>query len=159
MRVPKRLTLLLTIAGVLVWSDARSLQAHRLGIGIVAGDPTGLSGKYWLAPDHALDLTVAWTFGDYFHLHSTYLLHFRKVIPEPEWAAYAGIGGRLKLRRRSGTDRGSRFGVRLSGGIDYSYPPFEAFLEIGPTFELAPETALEFEGGVGARVFFLSKKK
>jgi len=159
MRLFRLLTILLTIGGVLVWSDARTLEARRFGIGIVAGDPTGLSGKYWITDEHALDFTGAWTFGDYFHLHSTYLFHFSRLIPEPEWAAYAGIGGRLKLRRRSGTDTGSRFGVRLSGGIDYSYPPFEAFLEIAPTFELAPETALEFEGGVGARVFFLSKKK
>ena len=159
MRLSKRLTILLTIAGVFVWSDSRTLEVRRFGIGIVAGDPTGLSGKYWITPDHALDFTGAWTFGDYFHLHSTYLFHFSRLIPEPEWAVYTGIGGRLKLTRCSDGDRCSRFGVRMSGGIDYSYPPFEAFLEIAPTFELAPETALEFEGGVGARVFFLSKKK
>lgn len=147
-------TCLILFTGILLSSNGVGWESRSLGIGIVAGEPTGLSGKYWLAPHHALDFAIAWAFGNYLHLHSTYLYHFDKVIPEPEWTVYTGIGGRLKLKPRDQEEKGSRFGVRMSGGIEFSYPPFEAFLEIAPTFELTPETALGIEGGIGARFFF-----
>lgn len=147
------------IVGFLILTGALSSyagmwRARSLGIGIIAGDPTGLSGKYWLAPDQAFDFAIAWAFGNYLHLHATYLYHFSKVIPEPEWSVYTGIGGRLRFKRCGPGEGCSSFGVRMSGGIEFSYPPFEAFLEVAPIFELAPETALEIEGGIGARFFF-----
>lgn len=144
---------LLIVVGVLLASSATGWETGSLGIGIVVGDPTGLSSKYWLSQERAVDFAVSWAFGGYLHFHSTYLHHFHKLIPEPEWAAYTGIGSRLKLKRCTNGGQCSRFGVRMSGGIEFTYPPFDAFFEIAPTFELAPKTALEFEGGVGARFF------
>jgi hypothetical protein len=154
MRLNRYAICLLIAVGILLSSSALGWETGSLGIGIVVGDPTGLSGKYWLSPHAAVDAAIAWAFGGYFHLHSTYLHHFGKLIPEPEWAAYTGIGGRLKLKQCGDGTGCSRFGVRMSGGIEFSYPPFEAFFEIAPVFELAPKTTLEFEGGVGARFFF-----
>jgi hypothetical protein len=35
-------------------------QADGFGVGIILGEPTGLSGKYWLTEKTAVDAAVAW---------------------------------------------------------------------------------------------------
>jgi len=139
---------MLSVSGVLAW------ERGDLGVGVVVGNPTGISAKYWQGKYQALDFALAWGYGDYLHIHSTYLYHFYDVIPEPEWALYTGLGGRLKLKSRRGEGDWSRFAVRMAGGLEFSYPPFEAFLEIAPVFDVAPRTEIDIEGGIGARFFF-----
>jgi hypothetical protein len=36
-------------------------QDSGFGIGIIAGEPTGLSGKLWLGGNNALDMAAAWS--------------------------------------------------------------------------------------------------
>lgn len=46
-------------------------------------------------------------------------------------------------------------GIRIPVGVSYEFPsaPFDVFGEIAPIVDLAPETELAFNAGVGVRVW------
>lgn len=124
------------------------------GIGVIVGEPTGISFKNWLTAATAVDGGAAWSFEgkDAFHLHADYLFHNDKLakVDQGKMLFYYGIGGRLKLQDDS------RLGVRIPFGVAYllESAPFDFFLEIVPIMDLIPETELEFNGGFGVRIFF-----
>jgi hypothetical protein len=129
-------------------------QNKGFGAGIILGEPTGLSGKYWVSPTNAVDAGVAWAFTKkgFFHLHGDYLWHFVDAIESTErFVLYAGVGGRLGF----GDDK-TRVGVRIPGGIAF-WPkgaPIDVFLEVAPILDLIPATKLSGNGGLGIRYFF-----
>lgn len=124
------------------------------GIGIIVGEPTGISFKSWLQQNVAVAGAVAWSFRgeDAFHVHADYLFHNSRLVKveEGKLMLYYGIGARLKLQDRS------RFGIRIPLGASYivKQAPLEFFLEIVPIMDLAPDTELEGNGGLGVRWFF-----
>ena len=63
---------------------------------------------------------------------------------------YIGLGGRVKIEDKS------RVGVRFVIGAEYYLEdaPFGFFFEIAPILDLAPETELDMNGAIGARVIF-----
>ena len=125
------------------------------GLGIIGGEPTGLSAKSWLGARTAVDAAAAWSFTDEeaVHLHADYLVHFFDLIDLDRGALplYAGIGGRVKLG-----DEEDRVGVRVPVGLAYLFPrlPLDAFLEVVPLLDLNPETELNLNAAVGVRYFF-----
>ena len=123
------------------------------GIGVIVGEPTGISFKNWLSANTAIDGAAAWSFEgeDALHLHADYLFHNDKLaqVEEGKLLFYYGVGARLKLQDES------RLGIRIPLGIAYLLQnnPLDFFLEIVPIMDLAPETELEFNGGFGVRLF------
>jgi hypothetical protein len=144
---------LLVLVVVLFGSGISYGQTRGFGLGVIFGDPTGVSLKNWLSADNALDAGVAWSFrGDgYLHIHADYLWHFRDAIrSEERFVPYAGVGGRLGLSSEA------VFGVRGVGGIAW-WPkgvPLDVFAELAPVFDLAPSTGFSMMGGLGVRYFF-----
>jgi hypothetical protein len=138
---------------VMLCASAVLAQDRGFGLGVMAGTPTGLSGKVWTSANNAVDAGLAWSFIDegYLHIHADYLWHFPQAIhSNPQVVLYAGIGGRLGL----GDD--ARVGVRIPGGIEW-WPrntPLDVFLEIAPVLDLAPKTDFAFNGAIGIRFFF-----
>jgi len=129
-------------------------QERGVGLGVIIGEPTGLSAKFWTSSRNAVDVAVAYSFRHkgYFHLHADYLWHFPNVIHSTErFPLYAGIGGRFAAGSGSGI-----FGVRIAGGIAYWVrdAPIEIFFELAPIVDLAPETGLSGNAGIGVRFFF-----
>jgi hypothetical protein len=129
-------------------------------VGIQAGEPTGLSGKYWFSPWSALDMGLTWRFPkDGYSFNADYVAHsyvLRNSGNEPAGAKiplYAGAG--VKALRLS-SDK-PVLGARFPIGVD-------ALLEAIPVSvfaEVAPGAVFEHEGpkfsadaGVGARVYF-----
>ena len=139
---------------LVVLSPVSRAQDSGFGIGVILGEPTGLSGKVWLSRHEAVDMGLAYSFRDkgYFHIHGDYLWHFPDVIQSTErFPLYAGIGGRLAAGRGSGI-----FGVRIPLGVAF-WPrsaPIEIFLEAVPILDLAPATELSGNGGIWARFYF-----
>lgn len=124
------------------------------GVGIILGEPTGLSFKKWIRPYRAYDVGAAWSFEgkDALHLHMDYLFHnddFENV-DEGKILVYYGLGARLKLQHES------HFGIRIPFGLTYllESAPLDFFFEIVPVMDLAPDTDLFFNGGFGIRLFF-----
>ena len=143
----------LAAAILFIVSSARS-QERGFGMGVIMGEPTGVSAKGWVSSRSAIDAGLAWSFrGDgYIHAHMDYLWHFhdltnvaQQVIP------YIGIGGRITGLRSAATA-----GVRVAGGLSWlpDGAPIDVFIELVPIVDLAPETRLSADGGIGARFYF-----
>jgi hypothetical protein len=149
MRRKSLLLATLVLAGVV---SLRS-QDRGFGLGVILGEPTGVSGKSWVSSLNAVDVGVAWSFkgSGYLHLHADYLWHFPQALPATErFVPYAGVGGRM------GLSSSVVVGVRGVGGLAW-WPqgvPLDVFAEIAPVFDLAPATAFSLMGGIGIRYFF-----
>ena len=74
--------LLLLVVAILVAASVAKGQEYGFGAGIVLGEPTGISLKYWTKPTNAWDAGVAWGFGreGAFHLHADHLWHKYNLI-------------------------------------------------------------------------------
>ena len=85
-------------------------QDRGFGLGVIIGEPTGLSAKYWLSHDNALDFGLGWSVGGNWvgrarshddrgrrvHYHMDYLWHsFNAIHSNQRFPLYYGIGGRL----------------------------------------------------------------
>jgi len=142
---------LLTV--VLLYSAAVA-QEKNFGLGIIAGEPTGLSGKLWTEKRTALDAAVAWSFGkgSKLYLHGDYLFYNFNLfnVESGQLPLYYGIGGKLKL----GGD--NTVGIRIPVGLNYIFAnaPLDVFFEIVPVLDLIPGTEFDLNGGVGIRYFF-----
>lgn len=131
-------------------------------LGVILGEPTGLSAKYWMSPSTALDFGAAWSFGDdgRFHLHADYLYHNFDIfrVDQGSLPLYFGIGGRVRFDEDDDVhdDDGTRVGLRLVLGLEYIVEqyPMSVFFEIAPIVDLAPETEGSMNGGLGIRYVF-----
>lgn len=129
-------------------------QNKGLGLGIIVGEPTGVTFKYWTGSNSAFDGALAWSFidGGAFHIHADYLLHSFNLIPvqEGKLPFYYGIGGRIKLLDKA------RIGVRVPLGLDYifSSAPVDIFFELVPILDLAPKTDFKINAAIGGRYYF-----
>ncbi len=130
-------------------------QQTGFGLGIIVGEPTGISGKYWLDGANAIDGGIAWAFEDEgaVHLHGDYLFHKFDVFPvdKGKLPLYYGIGGRIRFEEHD-----SKFGVRIPVGMNYIFAndPLDFFIEIVPILNLAPKTDIAFNAAIGIRFFF-----
>jgi hypothetical protein len=150
----RHFALILLTAG-LICSSARA-QNRGFGLGIILGEPTGLSGKLWTGGNTAIDGAAAWSFEKEasVHLHGDLLFHNFSFsppeIPKGSLLIYYGIGGRIKFQDKS------KVGVRVPLGINYLFyhSPMDFFFEVVPILDLAPSTNFGMNGAIGFRYFF-----
>jgi hypothetical protein len=125
------------------------------GLGVIVGEPTGLSAKAWVGGNTAVDAAAAWSFEgeDALHLHGDVLQHAFNVFDMQNGAlpVYYGIGARLKVE-----DDRNLFGLRVPLGLAYIFPSSRAdiFMEVAPLVDLAPDTDVKINGAAGVRYFF-----
>ena len=104
--------------------------ARRHGLGVILFEPTGITGKHYLARQrHAIDwaLGVGFIDGSAFHLHSDYLWEFDRLNNSPDFDLrwYLGAGARLRIRdgHHGNRDRDDfDLGPRGLGGWPFSCP-------------------------------------
>jgi hypothetical protein len=145
----KRTYLLIVIVSSFIISNVNFAQQKGFGLGVVLGEPTGISAKYWLSPGTALDFGLGYLFDFYVD----YVFHNSDMIHSVEnFVVYYGPGARLKIRE----DADSRLGVR--GVIGILWLPrgtnFDLFVEVAPILDIIPATKFDFTGGIGGRYFF-----
>ena len=125
------------------------------GLGVVLGDPTGVTGETWLARRRAFDFAAAWSMDeeDSMDLTADHLWYDFGAVGEGRHAlaAHYGIGGRLGLRDRAE----DRVGARIPVGLTYFADEGRVgiYLQVAPVVDLAPDTELDFQAGLGARYF------
>lgn len=128
------------------------------GVGVILGEPLGLSGKFWLTETIAIDGAAAWSFADdegvQFHADVLYHKFDLFKVKEGKLPIYFGVGARIKFAVDDDDD--NRFGIRVPVGIDYIFAkaPLDIFFELVPVLDLAPSTKFRFNGAVGIRYFF-----
>jgi len=150
----------------LATSDPSSAQDRGWGLGLIVGEPTGITAKNWISDGRAFDAAVAWSFSGYdsFQIHADYLFHNstwqESTDIEGRLPLHYGIGARIKLGRDIDGARGarsdSRIGIRIPGGMAYYIPdaPIEVFVEIVPLLDIVPATHFDLNAAIGARYFF-----
>ena len=138
----------------ILFLSAANAQSKGVGLGLIVGEPTGISFKYWTGSTTAFDAALAWSFVDEgaFHIHGDYIFHnFTLItIPEGKLPFYYGIGARIK------TANDTKLGVRVPLGLAYLFnsAPIDIFLEIVPILDLTPKTDFAINAALGARYYF-----
>ncbi len=151
---------------VLIIAKPIAAQDHGFGMGIILGEPTGLSAKLWTSSNNAFDFGLGVGLGGdrikyngiydnsgRIHFHMDYLWHsFNAISSSEKFPLYYGIGGRFNT---SGGYEDS-FGIRGVFGIAW-FPrntPIDVFFELVPVFQVTPLTGLGVDAGIGIRYFF-----
>lgn len=147
-----------------------SAQDSGFGLGIMIGEPTGLSAKAWVGGDRALAFGLAWGpwHGGYLHLHGDYLFHNYDLIKVNKGKLPLYYGPGLRMRSWTGgrywhhgrfhdhagtyTDLSVRFPVGLAYQFDGA--PVDVFLEVVPTLRILPGTSFDGDGALGVRYWF-----
>ena len=149
----------LLLAGITTLSNPSNAHAQErpFGLGLILGDPTGFSAKYWVSQRNAWDFGLAWSLdgGETLHLHADYLWHDFDLIDEPRTPVYFGVGGRLAQADDP------VLSVRVPFGITHLVQdiPIDVFFELVPMFNLVPSTRLDLQGGIGARYYFRQDRR
>jgi hypothetical protein len=175
----KRTILTALVAVSLLAAIAGSAKAtevgygRKFGLGVVLGDPTGLTAKWWIAPTNALDFGLGlWGYGvnnrcfndgtcrGYGYRGGTfnmdYLWQSNIVRGQAQLDWHVGIGGRSIWVNDC---LGDCFAIaaRSPIGLDlmFNNPGFlELFFEIAPAFYVVPGFGFDIEGGLGVRFYF-----
>jgi len=143
-------------------------QERKFGLGIILGEPTGVSSKLWISGNTAFDFGLGWSVGgdrignkyegnydggSRVHFHMDYLWHSFDVISSTErFPLYYGIGGRIN----TGAGYNSSSAVRGVFGIAWMphETPIDVFLELVPSLQFTSSTGFAIDAGIGARYFF-----
>ena len=148
---------LILASALLAAVPAAAQQAGQLGLGLLLGDPTSGSLKYWINDVEAVDAGIG--VSQNLVLHSDYVYHGWELLPQSKrgrLAAYGALGGRLEFMDE--TD----FGIRVMPGLSY-WPtlkrPAEFFIEIGPVVRLTNGVRVRIDGGFGLRFYFESRRQ
>lgn len=137
-----------------------------IGLGVILGEPTGVSFKTWIDNRTAIDAAAAWSFSenDSFQFHADYLIHPFDMPKPPEVRGavsfYFGIGGRFKLKesksRDSRNENDDLLGIRFPVGFSHlmAEAPVEFFAELVPVLDVVPDTDADLNAAIGARYYF-----
>lgn len=146
------ISLVLIIISFNVSSEVAIAQGNGgdFGIGVMLGEPTGISVKSWLSDNSAFDVGAAWSLGEReaLHMHADYLWHL-PLEQNQQVALYYGIGGRIIF------DDDAHAGARVPLGLTYIFDdlPFDFFLEAVPIIDVTPDVELAGNGAVGIRYY------
>ena len=146
----------------------RSFRANKtFGLGVMLGAPSGLSGKYYMTQDTALDfgLGVYHRFGhrDGLHAHADFLWHPVSLLGTPafELPLYFGLGARIwdHDEYRNDYREETHVGVRAPLGIifDFNRIPLDIFLELAMVIDIVVDddhSYADLNGALGVRYYF-----
>jgi hypothetical protein len=152
---------------LLLSAGATIAQERKFGLGVILGEPTGLSAKLWISSKTAFDFGLGWSIGgdrisDHIggysggsrvHFHMDYLWHWFDAIHSSErFPLFTGVGGRIN------TGAGYKNSAAVRGVLGIAWlprrAPIDIFLELVPSLEVVPSTGFGIDAGIGARFFF-----
>lgn len=148
-----RVARLLVLIAVL-WSAPVRAESGAFGLGLIIGQPTGLTGAYELSENTAIDAALGLAIFDdrdfYVHVEFLYFLPTLVNAGDFDLRAYLGIGGWLV------THNDAVFGARAPFGLslDFNSVPLQIFLEASVLIALAPDTGGDVRGALGFRYYF-----
>jgi hypothetical protein len=133
-----------------------------LGLGLIIGEPTGISGKYYLADDTAVDAAVGGALiGGGLQIHADYLWHPWILERKTDFVlpAYFGIGARVLAQTGGERDDHVALGARVPVGIlfDFTSIPLDVFVEVAGVLDYRTKGdafGLDLNAGGGARYYF-----
>lgn len=117
------------------------------GIGIIIGEPTGLSLKFNNFPV----LGIAWSMDDYLHIHCDYWVKISRL--DRSIYSFWGFGAKLIIHSQKNEKLG--MGIRIPLGLRFFISrKVEIFTELVPGMKVIPETKFDIDAGIGIRFYF-----
>ena len=151
-----KLKCLVILSFVFLAANVYAMEREKFGIGVIIGEPTGITGKYMIDNNSGIDAGVGWeTSGDNeLHIYGDYLFHLYDVIEVPKGKLPIYFGGGARWVSRENKD--DKLGLRIPIGVEYLFEGVSlgAFVELVPVLNLTPDTNFDFEAGTGIRYFF-----
>jgi hypothetical protein len=145
---------------------AQGPRGNNFGFGLILGDPTGGTIKYWFSRENALVASLGNSYFGALRINVDYLWHF-DAFNSQVVKMYAGIGGVLGIGEgnhwyyKHGKDDfwyrkdGTGLGVRATIGLNIipRNAPIEIFVEAGPLIGIAPAFGSTIDASVGIRFY------
>ena len=137
-------------------SSSSADTSGRFGVGLMVGEPTGLSLKYFFNSTFAIDGGLGWAFhdGTDFQIQSDVLWHKFDLVTlsQGQLPFYIGVGARVKFQENAE----DRIGLRVPVGVSYIFDdlPLDVFFEVAPILDFTPSTRGGFSAAIGARWWF-----
>ncbi len=165
MRTAVVIAVLAVLAGVASAEPGGGQEKGAFGIGLIIGEPTGISAKLYLKDDQAIQGAIGSAFvGGGIQVHADYVWH-PWILEDREsftLPVYLGPGVRaIDYNGGRGGDSYLALGVRAVGGLlfDFKNVPLDAFIEVAGVGEYAFSSAhggfgLALNGGAGVRYYF-----
>jgi hypothetical protein len=147
-------------------SFSQSPESKNFGFGIILGDPTGLTLKFWTSRENAFVVDVGASYFGSPRIGVDYLWHF-DAFRSNVAKLYAGFGGALGIGEGKGfyytehhgfyfrSDNSVGLGVRGLFGVNVipRSSPFEFFLEVGLLVGISPDFGSAGDVGLGMRFY------
>lgn len=141
----------------------RGADKGAFGVGIILGEPTGITAKLYLEDDQAIQAAVGSAFiGGGIHLHADYVFHPYILQSRPSFVlpVYVGPGVRVIDYTNGRDDSSFAVGLRAVGGLlfDFKTVPLDAFVEVAGVFEYefkdGKGAGIKLNAGAGVRYYF-----
>lgn len=162
----------LTLATALYSGEAKAAVSEpsgKFGVGLILGEPTGVTVKYDMNNVSAIDGGLSFRFDRYIMAYGDYHFKFdgafgRDVNFFNQLTPYIGVGAVILVSNDSDyhyfddkwRDDDFALGIRVPVGIEWRTPrvPLGVFAEIVPGIAIVPGTDGFVQGGIGVRYFF-----
>jgi hypothetical protein len=145
------------VIALLLFSQSLLSEENHFGLGVILGQPTGLSAKFELSNANAIDAALAWSYAG-FHMHSDYLWNHENYFSarNQNFDLYYGIGGRLLSLNSEKYKNQTSVAVRAPVGINYKIKNtrLQIFGDLALNFNVTPRSDIDFDAGIGIRLYF-----
>lgn len=142
-------------------------MGREFGLGIMVGEPTGITAKFWIDGGKAVALSVGNSYMGKLRIGADYLWHFNafnsqvvNLYAGPGIAVGIGESGGWWYQNKNKTwykeDDDIGFGVRGVFGLNIAprNTPLEFFGEVGLMIGILPANYTNTEGSIGVRFYF-----
>lgn len=146
---------------------AESAVSGPFGLGVILGEPTGVTLKYDANANTAYDAGLSFRFDRYLMLYGDWHYKFAGAFGNRNFlnqlTPYVGAGAVVLFANdrdyryfRDDWDDDFALGIRIPVGIEWRTPkvPLGVFAEVVPGMAIIPGTDGFVQGGVGVRYFF-----
>jgi len=144
--------------GMMVFMACVSVRANSFELGILVGDPTGISALMDIEPNRAVDMAIGGSARGT-HVHADYLLFQPGIIRSNQQftpVLYYGVGGRvIHINSEPRKDQTS-LALRLPVGLNqiFAHDKINFFIELSGNMDLVPAFNFDFDVGLGVRFKF-----
>ncbi len=133
-----------------------------LGLGVMLGNTTSITGKYWTEKDRGWDIAGGGSEEKEGWLQASYIKHYIGAFGAEtrfigETTPYAGVGLGMGFNRTTDDIKyRNDYFARLPLGLSWmpNRTPVDLFAEATPTYMFSPEGVLYLSGNVGGRYYF-----
>jgi len=150
---PQIKIIVLLFATLVVCASAVT-DASAFGLGVIVGEPTGLSYKSFLTQKVAIDGALAWGFAneEALQVHFDVLFHGKSLgtANGGRFPIYFGAGLRMKF------DDTNNIALRVPVGLVLMFDkmPMDLFMETVPMIQIDPGDDISLDIAFGARYYF-----